>query len=75
MAAAKKPWKYGASSGHITNLKQSIFVFQYLWVNHSGLFSYLVGWHASAVTLPPTDVIFALLACHLNDIIFCLHQE
>jgi hypothetical protein len=26
----KKPWKTGTSSGHITNLKQSIFIFQYL---------------------------------------------
>jgi hypothetical protein len=25
------PWKTGASCGHITNLKQSILVFQYLW--------------------------------------------
>jgi hypothetical protein len=38
MAAATKkekkriPWKAGASSGHITNLKQSILDFQYLWV-------------------------------------------
>jgi len=40
MAAAKKkkkrkeevyPWKAGASSGHITNLKQSILDFRYLW--------------------------------------------
>ena len=29
----KKPWKTGASSGNITNLKQSIFVFQYLWAS------------------------------------------
>ncbi len=41
MAAATKknkikeeayPWKAGASSGHIKNLKQSIFDFQYLWI-------------------------------------------
>jgi hypothetical protein len=39
MAAATKkkrkeeayPWKAGASSGHITNLKQSILDFRYLW--------------------------------------------
>jgi hypothetical protein len=31
-ASKKKPWKTGISSGHITNLKDSIFVFQYLWV-------------------------------------------
>jgi hypothetical protein len=33
----------------------------------------LVGWHVSAVSLPPGDVTFAELACPLNDIIFCLH--
>ncbi len=27
----KKPWKTAASSRHITNLKQSIFLFWYLW--------------------------------------------
>jgi hypothetical protein len=26
------PWKAGASSGHITNLKQSIVDFRYLWM-------------------------------------------
>ncbi len=26
----QKPWETGASSGHITNFKQSIFDFQYL---------------------------------------------
>jgi hypothetical protein len=40
MAAATKkkkgkeeayPWKAGASSGHITNLKQSILEIRYLW--------------------------------------------
>ncbi len=41
MAAATKkekeeayPWEAGASSGHITNLKQSILDFRYLWVRH-----------------------------------------
>ncbi len=28
----KKPWKPSPSSRYITNLKQSIFVFRYLWV-------------------------------------------
>ncbi len=28
----KKPRKSGISSGHIINLKQSIFVFRYLWL-------------------------------------------
>jgi len=31
-ATKKKPWKTGASSGHITNLNQSIFVFGYSMV-------------------------------------------
>jgi len=30
----------------------------------------LVGWHASAVSLPPGDVIFVQLASSPNDIIF-----
>ncbi len=45
------------------------------WVRFSALFTFLVGWHASAASLPPRDVILAQLACPLNDIIFCLHQE
>ncbi len=39
-------------------------------VNSSALFTFLVGWHASAVSLPPGDVIFAQLVCPLDDIIF-----
>ncbi len=35
----------------------------------------LVGWHASAVSLPPSDIILAELACHLNDVIVCLHWD
>ncbi len=35
---------------------------------------YLVGWHAGAVSLPPSDVILAQLACPLSDIMFCLHS-
>jgi hypothetical protein len=34
----------------------------------------LIGWHAGAVLACPVDVIFAQLACPLNDVIFCLHQ-
>jgi hypothetical protein len=44
-------------------------------VNYSALFTFLVGWHTSAASLPSVDVIFALLASPLNDIIFSLHQE
>jgi len=47
---------------------------QCLWrdrlVSHSGLFSDLVIWHAGAVSSPPADIIFAQLACPLNDVIF-----
>jgi hypothetical protein len=38
------------------------------------LFPYLVGWHASAVSLPPSDVISAQLACPLGDVMFRLHS-
>ncbi len=44
-------------------------------VRYSTLFTILVGWHASDVSLPPSDIILARLAYPLNDIIFCLHQE
>ena len=40
------------------------------WVNYSTLFTLLVGWHTSAVSFPPGDIILAQLACPLNDIIF-----
>jgi len=39
------------------------------------LFTFLVGWHASAVSLHPVDAVLAQLACPLNDINFCLHLE
>jgi hypothetical protein len=44
-------------------------------VSFSALFTFLVGWHASAVKYPPGDFIFGWLACPLNDIIFCLYEE
>jgi hypothetical protein len=43
--------------------------------SYSGLFTFLVGWHASAVCLPPSDVTLAQLACPLNDVILCLLLE
>ena len=43
-------------------------------VGCSALFTLLVSWHASAVSLPPSDVILAELACPLNDVILCLHS-
>jgi hypothetical protein len=43
-------------------------------VRYSALFTNLVGWHASAVSFPLSDVILAQLACPLSDIMFCLHS-
>jgi hypothetical protein len=40
----------------------------------SALFTFLVRLHASADSLLPSDVIFAQLACPLNDGIFHSHQ-
>ncbi len=42
--------------------------------HYSAMFSYIVGWHASAVSLPPSDVILAQLACLLSDVMFCLQS-
>jgi hypothetical protein len=39
-------------------------------VRYSALFTYLVGWNAGAVSLPPSDVILAQLACPLSDVMF-----
>jgi hypothetical protein len=61
-------WKVSVTSMHLT-------MFVERWVSYLALFTYLVGWHASAVSLPPGDVILVWLACPLNEIIFCLHQE
>ncbi len=43
-------------------------------VPYSALFTNLVGWHASTVSFPLSDVILAQLACPLSDIMFCLHS-
>jgi hypothetical protein len=40
------------------------------YIRYSALFTLLVGWHISAVSLPPGDVILVQLACPLNDVIF-----
>jgi hypothetical protein len=60
-----------AGAEHLHNALNSYK--QCLWrdrlVSHSGLFSDLVIWHAGAVSLPPTDIIFAQPA-PLNDVIF-----
>ncbi len=43
-------------------------------VHHSALFTQLVGWQAGAVSLPPSDVTLAQLACPLSDVMFSLHS-
>ncbi len=43
-------------------------------VRYSALFTFLVGWHTSAVSVPPNDVTLAKLACPLSDVMFCLHS-
>jgi len=42
--------------------------------HYSSLFTNLVSWHTSVVSLPLTDVILAQLACPLSYVIFCLHS-
>ncbi len=42
---------------------------------YSALFTYFVGLHANAVSLPLSDVILAQLACPLSDIMFHLHSR
>jgi hypothetical protein len=42
-------------------------------VRYSAMFTYLDRWHAGAVSLPPSDVMLAQLACPLSDVMFCLH--
>jgi hypothetical protein len=37
------------------------------------MLTYLIEWHAGAVSLPQSDVIWLHLACPLSDIMFCLH--
>ncbi len=56
----------------LKNVPQPMFVERK--VHHSALFTYLVGWHAGAVSIPPSDVTLAQLACPLSDIMFHLHS-
>jgi hypothetical protein len=42
---------------------------------YSALFTFLVGWYTRAVSLPPDDVIFAQLACPLNNVIFVYNRN
>jgi hypothetical protein len=48
-------------------------MFAYHSVEH--LVYFLVRWNASVVSLPPGDVILALLACPLNGVIVCSCKE
>jgi hypothetical protein len=63
-------WIYGPNSWKV--------LFRKLKFVHSWHLSYvyiLAGWHASAVSSTLGNGIFGLLACLLNDVTFCLHQE
>ncbi len=40
------------------------------YIRYSASFTFLVGWHIGAVSLPPGDVILVQLTCPLNDVIF-----
>jgi hypothetical protein len=44
-------------------------------VCYSALFTNLIGWHASAVSFPPSDIILAQLACPLSDVMFYLNSR
>ncbi len=43
-------------------------------VRNSALFTNLVGWHASAVGFPLSDVTLAQPACPMSDTMFWLHS-
>jgi hypothetical protein len=43
-------------------------------VHYSALFTYLVRWHAGAVSFPPSDAILAQLAWPLSDVMFYIHS-
>ncbi len=57
-----------------TTRTNTIVMFVERQVCSSALFTYLVGWYASAVRLPSSDVILAQLACPLSDIMFCSYS-
>ncbi len=44
-------------------------------VNSSALFTFLVGWHAGAVSLPLGDIISAELDCPPDNVTLYLQQE
>jgi hypothetical protein len=43
-------------------------------VCYSALFTNLCGWHAGAVSVPLSDVIFGEVASPLSDVMFHLHS-
>ncbi len=43
-------------------------------VCYSALFTNLVGWHASTVSFPLSDIILASQPAPLSDVMFCLHS-
>jgi len=40
-------------------------------VSYSASFTFLVGWHTSALSFPPGDIIFAQQECPLNNATSC----
>jgi hypothetical protein len=82
LITAVKKFGYSRSCrGNIILFYKTFFLIKWLSmfvervVSYSALFTFLVGWHASAVCLPPGFVILAQLACPMNDVNLCLHQE
>jgi hypothetical protein len=55
----------------VQKLPKQMFVER--WASSSALYTLLVGWHVSVVSLPPGDVILAQLACPLNGVTICLY--
>jgi hypothetical protein len=54
---------------------QEKLIFVEIQVSYSASVTVLVRWHAGAVNLPPSYVIFAQLAYPMNGIILPLHQD
>ncbi len=60
-----QPYRHESGTVRFSNVTS---MFAERKVRYSALFTNLVGWHASAVSFPLSDVIFAHLACPLSDI-------
>ncbi len=63
-----------AKSCLLSNLKLHPMFVLFVCLSFSALFTFLVGWHTNAVSLPP-DGHFDLASSDLNNVIFSLHQE